>query len=119
MDAPDKRIGQDRNVIEAARAAGVSKVVYTSVQGPGADNSFSPIVLSNRQTEEDVKASGLEWFIGRNGIDIEPDVEYVATNSGASSRTARATGTADTRRGPRSPPRTRGCSRTRRRTTTP
>jgi NAD(P)H dehydrogenase (quinone) len=33
-------------------------------------------VRSNRQTEEDVKASGLEWVIGRNGIYIEPDVEY-------------------------------------------
>jgi len=79
MDAPDKRIGQHRNVIAAALAAGVSKIVYTSVQGPEANSSFAPIVLSNRQTEEDVKASGLAWVIGRNGIYIEPDVEYVDT----------------------------------------
>jgi len=79
MDAPDKRISQHRDVIEAARAAGVSKIVYTSVQGPEANSSFAPIVLSNRQTEEDVKASGLNWVIGRNGIYIEPDVEYVDT----------------------------------------
>ncbi|NNC79341.1 MAG: NAD(P)H-binding protein [Acidimicrobiales bacterium] len=77
MDEPDKRIGQHRNVIDAARAAGVSKIVYTSVQGAEEATSFSPIIQSNRQTEEDVRNSGLEWVIGRNGIYIEPDVEYI------------------------------------------
>jgi NAD(P)H dehydrogenase (quinone) len=57
----------------------VQKIVYTSVQGPASGTSFSPIVQSNRQTEEDVKASGLGWVIGRNGIYIEPDVEYAKT----------------------------------------
>ena len=79
MDAPDKRIVQHRNVIEAAKSAGVRKLVYTSVQGPLVDSAFAPIVQSNRQTEEDVKASGLNWVIGRNGIYIEPDVEYIDT----------------------------------------
>ena len=32
---------------------------------------------SNRQTEEDIRNSGLEWAVGRNGIYIEPDVEYI------------------------------------------
>ena len=41
------------------------------------DSAFSPIVQSNRQTEEDLKVSGLAWVIGRNGIYIEPDVEYI------------------------------------------
>ncbi len=77
MDAPDRRIVQHRNVIEAAKAAGVRKMVYTSVQGPAADSAFSPIVRSNRRTEEDLRASGLDWVIGRNGIYIEPDVEYI------------------------------------------
>lgn len=77
MDAPDKRIGQHRNVIEAARTAGVKKIVYTSVQGPEQDSSFAPIVQSNRQTEEDARDSGLDWVIGRNGIYIEPDIEYI------------------------------------------
>lgn len=77
MDAPDKRIVQHRNVIVAAKTAGVKKIVYTSVQGPEDGTAFSPIVQSNRQTETDVKASGLDWVIGRNGIYIEPDVEYI------------------------------------------
>lgn len=77
MDAPDKRIQQHRNVIAAARAAGVRKLVYTSIQGLEEGTEFSPIVRSNRQTEADVRASGLDWVIGRNGIYIEPDVEYI------------------------------------------
>ncbi|MGA9659185.1 MAG: SDR family oxidoreductase [Asticcacaulis sp.] len=79
IDAPDKRIQQHRNVIEAARAAGVSKLVYTSIQGPETGTSFSPVVQSNRQTEADIRASGLSWVIGRNGIYIEPDVDYIDT----------------------------------------
>tara|TARA_R110002126_G_scaffold291758_1_gene456972 strand:- start:13296 stop:14168 length:873 start_codon:yes stop_codon:yes gene_type:complete len=77
MDDPDKRIGQHRNVIEAAKTAGVRKIVYTSVQGPDEGTSFSPVVQSNRRTEQDVRESGLEWIIGRNGIYIEPDIDYI------------------------------------------
>ena len=55
------------------------KIVYTSIQGADEGTAFSPIVQSNRQTEEDVRGSGLKWVIGRNGIYIEPDVEYIET----------------------------------------
>ncbi|WOT04150.1 SDR family oxidoreductase [Shewanella youngdeokensis] len=79
MDAPDKRIGQHRNVIEAAKKAGVKKIVYTSVQGAEEGTAFSPIIQSNRQTEQDVRDCGLAWAIGRNGIYIEPDLEYIDT----------------------------------------
>ncbi len=77
MAPPEDRIGQHRNVIEAAKAAGVRKIVYTSIQGPEVGTTFSPVVQSNRQTEADIRASGLDWTIGRNGIYIEPDVEYI------------------------------------------
>jgi NAD(P)H dehydrogenase (quinone) len=79
MDEPQKRIIQHRNVIEAAKANGVNKIVYTSIIGAEENNAFSPIVQTNRQTERDVQASGLEWVIGRNGIYIEPDLEYIDT----------------------------------------
>lgn len=79
MAAPDVRITQHRNVINAAKAAGVTKIVYTSVQGADDGTSFSPIIQSNRQTEVDVRESGLDWVIGRNGIYIEPDVDYIET----------------------------------------
>ena len=79
MDAPEKRIEQHRNVIQAAKRAGVKKIVYTSVQGAEKGTAFSPIIQSNRQTEMDVHNSGLDWVIGRNGIYIEPDVDYIET----------------------------------------
>ena len=79
MAAPEDRIEQHRNVINAASAAGVKKIVYTSIQGAEKGTAFSPIVQSNRQTEADIKASGLASAIGRNGIYIEPDVEYIET----------------------------------------
>tara|TARA_R110002033_G_scaffold10001_2_gene32932 strand:+ start:1348 stop:2211 length:864 start_codon:yes stop_codon:yes gene_type:complete len=79
MDTPDKRIVQHRNVIEAAKQNGVKKIVYTSIVGAEENNAFSPIVQTNRQTEKDIQNSGLEWVIGRNGIYIEPDLEYIDT----------------------------------------
>ena len=77
MDQPDKRIQQHRNIIEGAKTNGIKKIVYTSIVGDNKKNAFSPIVASNRQTEKDVQNSGLDWVIGRNGIYIEPDLEYL------------------------------------------
>lgn len=79
MDHPDKRIQQHRNVIDAAKENGVQRIVYTSIIGDDKENAFSPIVASNRQTEEDIRNSGLHWAIGRNGLYIEPDLEYIDT----------------------------------------
>jgi NAD(P)H dehydrogenase (quinone) len=79
MDEPQKRIQQHRNVIEAAKGNGVKKIVYTSIVGDEEKNAFSPIVQSNRQTEKDIQNSGLDYVIGRNGIYIEPDLEYIET----------------------------------------
>jgi NAD(P)H dehydrogenase (quinone) len=77
MDAPEKRIKQHRKIINAAKGANVKKIVYTSIIGEATGTTFSPIVTANRQTEEDIKTSGLAWSIGRNGIYIEPDIEYL------------------------------------------
>lgn len=79
MDEPQKRIQQHRNVLDAARLNGVQKIVYTSIVGDENGTAFSPVVQSNRQTEADVRNSGLEYVIGRNGIYLEPDLEYIDT----------------------------------------
>ena len=79
FDHPDKRIEQHRNVIEAAKATGVRKIVYTSIIGADGKSTFDAIVRSNRQTEQDIRESGLAWSIGRNGLYIEPDLEYLET----------------------------------------
>lgn len=77
MDAPDARVQQRRDVIEAPKAAGVQEIVYTSIQDAETGTAFSPVVHSNRQTEADLRASSLAYAIGRNGIYIEPDVDYI------------------------------------------
>ena len=77
MDAPDKRIEQHRNVIRAARKAGVRKMVYTSIFGEQGKGGFDPIIATNRQTEQDIMDSGLDWSIGRNGLYLEADLEYL------------------------------------------
>jgi len=75
MAHPDERIGQHRNVIEGARTAGVRKIVYTSIYGIEGKCSFDAIIKSNRQTETDVRESGLDFAIGRNGLYIDADLE--------------------------------------------
>ena len=55
------------------------KIVFTGVQGPASGTAFSPVVQASLRTEELVRASGLDWAVGRNGIYLEPDVEYAAT----------------------------------------
>lgn len=77
MDHPDKRIQQHRNIIEAAQENGLKKIVYTSIIGSEKGNAFSPIVASNRKTEEDIRNSNMQWAIGRNGLYIDADLEYV------------------------------------------
>lgn len=74
---PDERIGQHRNVINAAKSSGVQKIVYTSIAFVPAETGFDPIINSNRQTEEDIRNSGLKWIIGRNGLYIDADLEYI------------------------------------------
>jgi len=48
-----------------------------ALNGDEGNSTFDTIVKSNRQTEQDIRESGLEWSIGRNGLYIEPDVEYI------------------------------------------
>ena len=75
--APGQRREQHKNVINAAVANGVRKVVYTSIIGDEDKTSFKAIVESNRQTERDLIESGMEYVIGRNALYIEPDLEYI------------------------------------------
>ena len=60
-----QRAAQHRNVIQAARAAGVSRIVYTSLLH--ADTSPLSLADEHRDTEAALKASGLRYTILRNG----------------------------------------------------
>ena len=60
-----QRATQHRNVIDAAKAAGVKRVIYTSLLH--ADVSPLNLADEHRTTEIDLKASGLAHTILRNG----------------------------------------------------
>ncbi len=84
-DHPEKRHQQHKNIINAAKFNNVNKIVYTSIVGIEEGTGFSDVVSSNRQTEMDLRESGLNWVIGRNGLYLEPDLKsvesYVAEGS--------------------------------------
>ena len=72
---PAERIKQHQNVVDAAKAAGVRKLVYTGIAAVGE----SPIAAMSKDTEDYIRDSGLEWAVGRNGLYLEPDLEYIET----------------------------------------
>jgi NAD(P)H dehydrogenase (quinone) len=72
------RIPQHRNAIEAAVAAGVSEVVYTSYVGKGGDDNQSLAVHDHRATERILQGSGVAWTILRNSQYSDAVVEAIA-----------------------------------------
>jgi NAD(P)H dehydrogenase (quinone) len=61
----DDRPGQHRNVISAAKAAGVARILYTSLLR--ADRSPMLLAADHKATEEAIRASGLAHTLLRNG----------------------------------------------------
>ena len=59
------RTAQHRNVIEAAKGAGVKRIVYTSLLH--ADTSLLDLAIEHLQSEAELKASGISFTILRNG----------------------------------------------------
>ncbi len=60
-----QRVAQHRNVIEAAKRAGVKLIAYTSVLR--ADTSKLSVALEHLPTEELIRASGVPFVMLRNG----------------------------------------------------
>ena len=60
-----KRIAQHRNIIDAAKKAGVKHIVYTSLLR--ADTSPLSVAREHPATESDLKRSGIDYTILRNG----------------------------------------------------
>ncbi|MET0974582.1 MAG: NAD(P)H-binding protein [Leifsonia sp.] len=71
-----RRVQQHTNAIEAAAAAGVARIVYTSA--PHADSSELVLAPEHKATEEALRASGLEYTIVRNGWYTENYADAVA-----------------------------------------
>jgi NAD(P)H dehydrogenase (quinone) len=73
------RVQMHRNVIQGARSVSVRKLLYSSVIGNGRekDTLYAPVAAINRQTEQELQDSGLEWVIPRNGLYLEFDVAHI------------------------------------------
>lgn len=61
-----KRVGQHRNVVEAAKKAGVRCLAYTSRDLKDRDTLVNTLMVGHFQTEDIIKESGLNYIIFRN-----------------------------------------------------
>ena len=77
---PGERVAGHRNVIDAAKAAGVTKLVYTSA--PKATTADFALAPDHKATEEAIAASGVPAVLLRNNWYIE---NYAADVSRAAS----------------------------------
>jgi NAD(P)H dehydrogenase (quinone) len=84
-----------RNAIEAARRAGVRRVLFTSVIGSGLEmqTAFAATQTVNRQTEADLAVSGLDWVIARNGFYLDIDIARMKAAAAAGGIYASSAGT--------------------------
>ncbi|OJX64714.1 MAG: hypothetical protein BGO95_02985 [Micrococcales bacterium 73-13] len=71
MAPNDVRFRLHANAIDAARAAGVEHVVYTSMLGASAEAITEHSRLVHHPTEEHLKASGLDWTVLRHSLYAE------------------------------------------------
>ncbi len=68
----NNRIGQHKNVIDAAKEAGVKHIFYTSVTLKDIEQSpLKPLLADHYQTEEYIKASGLTYTFLQNSLYFE------------------------------------------------
>ncbi|GAA1055843.1 NAD(P)-dependent oxidoreductase [Agromyces luteolus] len=93
-----ERVGQHRNVIEAAKAAGVGKLAYTS--GPKAATSELVLMPEHRGTEQVIAEVGVPAVILRNNWYTENYAQDVALAASTGVITA-ATGTGRVASAPR------------------
>jgi NAD(P)H dehydrogenase (quinone) len=75
---PGARLAQHRNVIEAARAAGVTLLAYTSI--PHADRSTLLLAQDHRTTEAMIAESGVPHTFLRNGWYFENYTAQLSTH---------------------------------------
>ncbi|WP_313716902.1 SDR family oxidoreductase [Arsenicicoccus bolidensis] len=64
------RLAQHRTFVDAAAAAGVQHVVYTSFLGAAPDATFT-LARDHHATEEHIKASGMAWTFLRDSLYLD------------------------------------------------
>jgi NAD(P)H dehydrogenase (quinone) len=82
-DAIGARVTGHLAAIDAAAAAGVAHVAYTSIGNPSDDNP-AIVAADHRATEDALRASGVAWTFLRNGIyaDLQVDAAAAAIATG-------------------------------------
>jgi NAD(P)H dehydrogenase (quinone) len=82
-DAIGARVTGHLAAIDAAAAAGVAHVAYTSIGNPSDDNP-AIAAADHRATEDALRASGVAWTFLRNGIyaDLQVDAAAAAIATG-------------------------------------
>ena len=70
-----QRVQQHKHVIDAAHAAGAERIVYTSVIVAG--KSPEPIFHDHKETEDYIKASGLQYTMLRNSFYMDAYVSEI------------------------------------------
>jgi NAD(P)H dehydrogenase (quinone) len=78
-DAMGRPVRQQRAAIDAAAAAGVGHVVFTSHVSPVAANPFIAIAREPAETEQRLQRSGLAWTVLRFGSYAELQLPPAAT----------------------------------------
>jgi NAD(P)H dehydrogenase (quinone) len=72
--AVGRRTAQHRTAVEAACAAGVRHLVYTSFPNPRPDHPVGAIATEHGETEEILRDSGRDWTVLRNATYAELQV---------------------------------------------
>lgn len=76
MAGLEERIRQHRGCIDAAKAAGVTRIVYTSFADTARDSPFYPVKI-NEDTEAYLAKSGVGHTVCRHGMYVEADLDYI------------------------------------------
>ena len=99
LDRPGQRLEQHLKAVNAAKAAGVAHIVYTSMPNPKVESPI-PFASDHRGTEEAIKASGIahtilrnSWYMENLALSLPTALAsgqwYVASGQGKTSHTAR------------------------------
>ena len=76
-DRAGDRVPQQQAAIDAAAAAGVRSIAYTSIVNPS-DSNPAAVAAKHRATEEHLRTSGLAWTFLRHGIYADLQVQSAA-----------------------------------------
>lgn len=71
MTVGEVRQAQHRNAIDAFKAAGVGRIVYSSGFLAGEDEPASVVIVDHHATELYLRASGLTWNVFRDNLYLE------------------------------------------------